>query len=250
MGDGYWNHQQASLHQSAGSMKRPRTEFDLPPSGLAAASEVHNYHVDQNDDWGGPRPLKDTKSLGSAYDHYLQNSKLPSEEGSHYGQVGLERALGVNVPPFQMRNHAAAELPEAFAPELYTNGRGPSFGGPLPIDRVARPRETLPLPPDASNTLYIEGLPADCTKREVAHIFRPFVGYKEVRIVRKEPKYRGGDHLIMSFVDFIDPACAATALSALQGYKMDEHDPHSPYLKLQFSKFPGARSGAAPRGRR
>lgn len=29
---------------------------------------------------------------------------------------------------------------------------------------------------------------------------------------------RGGDPLILCFVDFVDPACAATALSALQGY--------------------------------
>lgn len=30
---------------------------------------------------------------------------------------------------------------------------------------------------------------------------------------------RGGDPLILCFVDFINPACAATALSALQGTK-------------------------------
>jgi len=27
-----------------------------------------------------------------------------------------------------------------------------------------------PLPPDASNTLYVEGLPANCTRREVSRI--------------------------------------------------------------------------------
>lgn len=29
---------------------------------------------------------------------------------------------------------------------------------------------------------------------------------------------RGGDPIILCFVDFINPACAATAMSALQGY--------------------------------
>ena len=33
------------------------------------------------------------------------------------------------------------------------------------------------LPPDASTTLYLERLPQDVTKRELAHIFRPFEGY-------------------------------------------------------------------------
>jgi hypothetical protein len=28
----------------------------------------------------------------------------------------------------------------------------------------------IPLPPDASNTLFIEGVPTDCTRREVSRI--------------------------------------------------------------------------------
>ena len=80
-------------------------------------------------------------------------------------------------------------------------------------------------------------------------IFRPFVGYKEVRLVSKESRHRGGDPLILCFVDFTDPACAATALSALQGYKIDEHDRDSAYLRPQSSKNPGPRSGSGPRPR-
>ena len=34
----------------------------------------------------------------------------------------------------------------------------------------------------------IEGLPADATEREVAHIFRPFVGYKATKIQATTPK--------------------------------------------------------------
>lgn len=81
-----------------------------------------------------------------------------------------------------------------------------------PIGVGGRPE--IPLPPDASSTLYVEGLPANCTRREVsrillvllkcvylsyissflpllwfADIFRPFVGYKEVRLVTKESRH-------------------------------------------------------------
>ena len=34
------------------------------------------------------------------------------------------------------------------------------------------------LPGDASATLYVDGMPLDVTKREMAHIFRPFEGFK------------------------------------------------------------------------
>ncbi|XLR07401.1 hypothetical protein HN51_062303, partial [Arachis hypogaea] len=51
----------------------------------------------------------------------------------------------------------------------------------------------------------------------ILDIFYPFVGYREVKLVSKESKHRGGDPLILCFVDFANPACAATTMSALQG---------------------------------
>jgi RNA recognition motif-containing protein len=111
-------------------------------------------------------------------------------------------------------------------------------------------RGELSLPHDASNTLFVEGLPLNCSRREVAHIFRPFVGYKEVRLVTKEPRHSGDDPLVLCFVDFVSPAHAATAMDALQGYKFDEHDRDSSSLRLQFARHPGARSGGGSRGKR
>jgi hypothetical protein len=114
-------------------------------------------------------------------------------------------------------------------PDLAPNGRGMNYGFQPPMEAVSRhgPEPAL-LPPDASPTLYIEGLPSDCTRREVARIlfvmmqcfgilsfslssmclelylfylcyiysltssldiFRPFVGYREVRLVSKEAKH-------------------------------------------------------------
>ncbi|KAG5571923.1 hypothetical protein H5410_061689 [Solanum commersonii] len=107
---------------------------------------------------------------------FMQLSSLPDGEDNNYKGIGL-----------------------ACWPKLAPNGRAMVF--------MPRPREILPLPPDACNTLYIEGLPSDSSRREVA----------QVRLVRKEAKHYGGDTLILAFVDFVDLACAVIALSALQG---------------------------------
>jgi len=55
--------------------------------------------------------------------------------------------------------------------DLARNGRNVNYGGQLPVDTASMPGpETVPLPPDASSTLYVEGLPSDSTRREVARI--------------------------------------------------------------------------------
>lgn len=43
----------------------------------------------------------------------------------------------------------------------------------------------LRLPSDAHHTLYVEGVPADASEREMAHIFRPFPGYISLRLRAK-----------------------------------------------------------------
>eukprot|EP00249_Psilotum_nudum_P004553 c18065_g1_i1 orf=566-1309(-) len=99
------------------------------------------------------------------------------------------------------------------------------------------------LPADATSTLFVEGIPTDCSRREAAHIFRPFIGFKEVRLVQKDPKRPGGEKLVLCFVEFTDPRFAAITLEALQGYKFDESDRDSPALKLQFARVLGPRGG-------
>ncbi|XP_061342021.1 RNA-binding protein 2-like isoform X2 [Gastrolobium bilobum] len=223
---------------------------DMSPSGLTSVNEMHNY-IARDDDRTGHRMLKDTKSLGSAYDRYLQSGGITSfnsGEASTIGGVGLARGVGAG---HSLADPAVIGHPAGGGPDLARNGQNVNYGGQLPVDAVSRPGpETVPLPSDASSTLYVEGLPSDSSRREVAHIFRPFVGYREVRLVSKESKHRGGDPLILCFVDFANPACAATALSALQGYQVDELHPESSHLRLQFSRFPGPRTGPGPRGKR
>ena len=51
------------------------------------------------------------------------------------------------------------------------NVRGMGFDDPFPMNAMPRPvLRTVPLPRDASNTIYVEGLPPDSTRREVARI--------------------------------------------------------------------------------
>jgi len=45
--------------------------------------------------------------------------------------------------------------------------------------------ELFNVPKAASTTILVEGLPSDASEREVAHIFRPFLGFKSVKIVAK-----------------------------------------------------------------
>ncbi|KAM1021898.1 hypothetical protein FF1_042874 [Malus domestica] len=89
-----------------------------------------------------------------------------------------------------------------------------------------------------SNVLFVDGLPTDCTRREVSHIFRPFVGFKDIRVVHKEPRRSGDKAMVLCFVEFADPKCALTAREALQGYKFDNKKPESPALKIHFAHFP------------
>ncbi|KAJ4964699.1 hypothetical protein NE237_016548 [Protea cynaroides] len=256
MADAYRN-QQPYMHPPAAMLKRPRTDYNLRPPMGPSGHEMLNY-LPRDDDRGGPHVLKDTKTIGSAYDRYLHSAQLSSfstGEASNFSWgAGLGRGYGVGqgMSDFPTGQPGGVVGGPGVGSDLSPNGQGTGLGGRHPMDPMARPGREMPsaLPPDASNTLFVEGLPPDSTCREVAHIFRPFVGYEEVRLVNKERKHRGGDPLVLCFVDFANPACAATCLNALQGYNMDDHDPSSPFLRLQFARYSGPKSGPGHRGKR
>ncbi|MCL7034067.1 hypothetical protein MKW94_026536 [Papaver nudicaule] len=189
MAEGYWRYndgrQPAPLPPSL-SGKRPRPDYDIPPG-----HELPGYYPREEE--RGGQIVRDTESIGSAYDRYLRNGgQAPPSFGG--GESG--RSLGGGG----MLGHQMDD---------------PRMLGIRSLDPGMAPKN--PPSPDASNTLFVEGLPANCTRREVSHIFRPFVGFKEVRLVSKESRHSGGDPLVLCFVDFINPAQAATALDALQG---------------------------------
>ncbi|KAL8130472.1 hypothetical protein V2J09_019627 [Rumex salicifolius] len=92
--------------------------------------------------------------------------------------------------------------------------------------------------PDDSSMLFVDGLPRDCTRREVGHLFRPFIGFKDIRVVHKEPRRTGDKAAVLCFVEFDNPSCARTAMEALQGYHFDHKKADSPVLKIHFAQFP------------
>jgi hypothetical protein len=210
---------------------------------LIPSGDMHSY-LSQDEDRGIPHSVKDTRSIGSAYDRYLQSMQtffVPSEEAGPFNGVGMVRQGGSNMMPGPSMGELMAGCGGSLPSDFRPNGRDMGFGQ---LDSVGRPgREPHPLPPDVSNTLYVEGLPSNCSRREVSHIFRPFVGYREVRLVTQDSKHRSGDPTVLCFVDFENSACAATALSALQDYRMDEDEPDSKILRLQFFRNPGPRPG-------
>lgn len=180
---------------------------DLPPRVNPTALDMRDYII-RDDERGGSRVAKDSKTLGSAYDRYLQRTVLfpilfgdfifrvcriclvaelrawyylffllhfslflalkevPSYPGeaTTFSGASLGRGISVGEPSLLGR-------PGSIVPDAAPHGRDVGYGGQMLADSMARPvRETVPLPSDASNTLYVEGLPSNSTKREVARI--------------------------------------------------------------------------------
>eukprot|EP00993_Chasmostoma_nieuportense_P006019 NODE_6630_length_515_cov_100.881443_g6464_i0.p1 GENE.NODE_6630_length_515_cov_100.881443_g6464_i0~~NODE_6630_length_515_cov_100.881443_g6464_i0.p1 ORF type:complete len:134 (+),score=15.94 NODE_6630_length_515_cov_100.881443_g6464_i0:58-459(+) len=85
-------------------------------------------------------------------------------------------------------------------------------------------------------TLYVEGVPTDANEREVAHIFRPFIGFRDVRLVRRDSKRNPGTQFIICFAEFEQKLQADYCLSILQGYTFSKSDPPEKGLRLQHAK--------------
>ncbi|KAG5019233.1 Oligopeptide transporter 6 [Glycine soja] len=197
MSDAYWRYA-AESRQAPSSIagKRSRSDYDV--------SGVHDLpsYFPHDDDRGGLRVIRDTESLDASYERYLRSAQVSS-----YGSGQSTRTIGGRIP-----NRA---IDDSHVANIGGVDRGTNAKDKMP--GLSSGRADHSLPPDATSTLFVEGLPSNCTRREVAHIFRPFVGYKEVRLVSKESRQPGGDPLVLCFVDFMSPAHAATAMEALQG---------------------------------
>ena len=53
------------------------------------------------------------------------------------------------------------------------------------------PGQEEDFPPDANRTLYVDCLPQDLQKREIAHIFRPFEGFQVLAVTASLPPATG-----------------------------------------------------------
>ncbi|XP_034710970.1 protein MATERNALLY EXPRESSED GENE 5-like isoform X3 [Vitis riparia] len=197
MADPYWRYGEVRQPPPIPSLsaKRPRSDYDVP-----GGHDLPSY-FSREDERAAHRSIRDSDSIGASYDRYLRNAQMPS----YGGDSGRPLSGGITSHPVDDPRVVGVRGVDQGA-TVKSQSLGFSGGRP-----------ELPLPPDASSTLFVEGLPANCTRREVSHIFRPFVGYKEVRLVSKESRHSGGDPLVLCFVDFVSPAHAATAMDALQG---------------------------------
>ncbi|XP_062160223.1 RNA-binding protein 2-like [Alnus glutinosa] len=106
------------------------------------------------------------------------------------------------------------------------------------IPSSLRKVDGFPVSARESNILFVDKLPNNCTRREVGHLFRPFIGYKDIKVIHKEPRRSGDKATVLCFVEFADPKCALTAMEAIQGYKFDDKKPDAPALSIQFAHFP------------
>ncbi|KAM0833279.1 hypothetical protein ACQ4PT_064352 [Festuca glaucescens] len=148
-------------------------------------------------------------------EYYFDRPFGPQMTGYEQGMTGCDKSVGVPYGPY-IHN----EMPSGGSYESH-------------------------LPSNASNTLYVEGLPTNCTRRELTHIFRHFTGFCDVWLVN-----RGFNNThVIAFVDFDTPGQAFSAVESLQGYMFDIYDPSTHKLHLQFSS-PGPWSDDGPRGRR
>ena len=81
---------------------------------------------------------------------------------------------------------------------------------------------------NATNIVYVEGIPIDASEREVSHIFRPFPGFKKLRLINKE---KNGENTVLCFVDFENVVQSTSCINTLQGYRFSKDD----LIGLHFS---------------
>lgn len=100
-----------------------------------------------------------------------QAPTFASREANALGGAGFGRGIGGGMSGLPIADSAVMTRPRSAGLDLASNGRDVGFVRQRPEDRIARSdREMAHLPPDASNTLYVEGFPPDCSRREVARI--------------------------------------------------------------------------------
>ncbi|PWA86072.1 Nucleotide-binding, alpha-beta plait [Artemisia annua] len=191
------------------------------------------------------QPLWTSHNHVSSSSDFLQNDILSSRPRPY----GVDDYMGIRRPETGISGYAAGTS---------RNGHPPVWEDPYPLGRRDVMQGIRPEIPDIvnerpaslrmadgppvgvreSNVLFVDALPSDCSRREVSHLFRPFLGFQELRLVHKEPRHGADRGLVLCFVEFSDSKHALTALEALQGYKFDNKKPDSPALKIQFAHFP------------
>uniref|UniRef100_A0A6U5DX64 RRM domain-containing protein n=1 Tax=Calcidiscus leptoporus TaxID=127549 RepID=A0A6U5DX64_9EUKA len=143
------------------------------------------------------------------------------------------------IPPFSRPAepvaHFSSPSPAAFSRADVVTDRQPSSN-----------YMAAPLPHDASSCLYVEGLPADATEREISHIFRRFEGqgYQSIRMIPRESG-KSGSKLYLCFVEFDNAHQATAAMHQLQGYRVDK-TADMQGVRISYSNKPRHTSATRP----
>uniref|UniRef100_A0A7N0RCZ7 RRM domain-containing protein n=2 Tax=Kalanchoe fedtschenkoi TaxID=63787 RepID=A0A7N0RCZ7_KALFE len=227
MADAYWRYGVAQDAGGSGSVPR----LSSVPGYYPSETPSLGTHVNQGS--GG---------LSTASTDYLQKDMFPLRSSAHVIGVGVHPEPVISGLTAKPSIHSYASALEDT--NLISHRRDTDLG----VDPIARDiihegpnsirKANGSLVPGESNILFVDCLPNDCTRREVGHLFRPFIGFKEIRVVHKEARCSGDKSMVLCFVEFDDAKCALTAMEALQGYKFDDRKPDSPLLRINFAHFP------------
>jgi len=166
--------------------------------------------------------------------HFSNNATNPSRRPENERSTHVSRAdrnFGHSSSSREAENGRSG-LTVPFMPDLVSPQQNPPQLSSHP--NYGYPNIFPTLPNDASSTLYVEGLPADATEREIAHIFRPFPGYQSLRILTKESKQNPSRVYNLCFVEFDNKYQATFALNHLQGYRLDKDDTKG--LSMTYAK--------------
>uniref|UniRef100_A0A0D9WL98 RRM domain-containing protein n=1 Tax=Leersia perrieri TaxID=77586 RepID=A0A0D9WL98_9ORYZ len=138
-------------------LKRPRpADFS---DHVPGAPEMAGYYS-RDDERAGFRAARDNEALNASYERFLRTGQVQSY-GAGPGAEPIRPPAGGNAGyPIEDR----LDRP-MMAGGGGMDGRNIGFGGGMPEPS---------LPPDASNTLFIEGIPIDCPRREVSRILRSY----------------------------------------------------------------------------
>ncbi|XBI06501.1 hypothetical protein VPH35_134509 [Triticum aestivum] len=177
MADAYWRYADLQRQQQQQQQQHmPPPSAGAPQSSLAAARQQPlkrprpgDYSADgpgapemagyypRDEERPGYAVVRDTQALNASYERFLRTGQIQSYGAGPAGG-SIRPTAGASAGGYQ-----ADDRPGMAAGGM--NGRNVGFGGGMPEP---------PLPPDASNTLFIEGIPPDCERREVSRILKTY----------------------------------------------------------------------------
>jgi len=185
-------------------------EFETPQQASNAKDQLQNHKFDQLD--------VGLNILFSKQNRTKRNREDSSSSSRSFPRGGSRNSNHNN----SHHSHMPFTVPQTPFPTPYG-----TYAQSMPVYANS-------LPPDASATLYVDGLPSDATEREVSHIFRPFTGYSSVRLLQKESKSNPNRTYNLCFIEFDNKFQATVAMNTLQGYRMDSND--SKGLTISYAK--------------